>query len=204
MEIKVKWGLWAAFRASALTLFQMGKGELKLASGGQSCALPGEEMAADGVGLVGGFSRFRAHTFSKGKGELKLASWGQSCALPGEGMARGMAGGGMGRMGQMGRMGWMRVDGLMGMDGPNGADGADGGEGDVTKVSKETGVSFETFGFGLPFWEAFWGAFFGVFLAPFWGGFNDMCDYQLPKMYSGESLEGRMGVGLFLPESARL
>ena len=45
MEIKVKWGLWAAFRASALTLFQMGKGELKLASGGQSCALSGDGMA---------------------------------------------------------------------------------------------------------------------------------------------------------------
>ncbi len=53
MEIKVKWGLWAAFRASALTLFQMGKGELKLASGGQSCALPGEGMGWRGDGPNG-------------------------------------------------------------------------------------------------------------------------------------------------------
>ena len=43
------------------------------------------------MGLVGGFSRFRAHTFSMGKGELKLASGGQSCALSGEGLARGWA-----------------------------------------------------------------------------------------------------------------
>ncbi len=54
MEIKVKWGLWAAFRASALTLFQMGKGELKLASGGQSCALSGDGMAMGWMGWMRG------------------------------------------------------------------------------------------------------------------------------------------------------
>ena len=30
MEIKVKWGLWAAFRASALTLFQRGEGRVAM------------------------------------------------------------------------------------------------------------------------------------------------------------------------------
>lgn len=48
MEIKVKWDLWAAFRASALTLFQMGKGELKLASGDKAARCRVKGWRGDG------------------------------------------------------------------------------------------------------------------------------------------------------------
>ena len=92
MEIKVKWGLWAAFRASALTLFQMGKGELKLASGGQSCALSGDGMAMGW--LARGWANWAV-----------VGVWGWMGWMRGRGEMGWMRQ--MGQMGRMWRMGWM-------------------------------------------------------------------------------------------------